>query len=146
MRAFESWGTNGNNGRGVLVGPPRKLLVWNAVNGHRIYAHNPAHEMVGTLSLGIRHYYNTYPEIVDNQMSALDVSCENCIAQMFEGTSPTILTVGNPTSAPAKATMTIPVSAAELFDRVDSRRISVNAGKASIDLKAWEFRAFEIRP
>jgi hypothetical protein len=146
MRAFESWGTNGTNRRGMLVGPPQKLLVWNAVNGHRIYAHNPVHDMVGTLSLGIRHYYDTYPEIVDNEMSALDVGCENCIAQMFEGASSTIVTVGNPTDAPVKAEMSIPVPAAELFDRVDTRRISVKGSKVSIELKPWEFRAFEIRP
>jgi hypothetical protein len=64
---------------------------------------------------------------------------------MFEG-SPNVITVGNITAEPAEAALNIPVHCSVLFDRVDSSRLPVTDGKATLSLKPWDFRAFEVRP
>jgi len=74
----------------------------------------------------------------------LEVGCENCMAQLFDG-APPVITVGNATSQPVQAALTIPVPCGMLFDRVDSRRVPVVDGRATMELGAWEVRAFEVR-
>ena len=145
MRAFESWGTNEPRPDGRPVPPTQKLHVWNSVNGFRIYAHNSNRVEMASLGLRTRKYYNAFPEICDNQMSDLEVKCQNCIAQLFEGLYP-VLTLGNVTDKQTDAVIDIPVPAGMLFDRVDSTRVPVSAGKARVVLSPWEYRAFEVRP
>jgi hypothetical protein len=145
MRAFESWGTNEPRPDGRPAPPTQKLHVWNSVNGFRIYAHNSNRIEMASLGLRTRKYYNAFPEICDNPMSDLEVKCQNCIAQLFEGLYP-VLTLGNVTDKQANAVIDIPVPAGMLFDRVDSTRVPVSAGKARVVLSPWEYRAFEVRP
>lgn len=78
-------------------------------------------------------------------MSALDVSCRNCIARLYEGDN-VVLTVGNDTGRHVDVETTIPVGAAILLDRVDGTRVPLAGGKFSFKLKPYEFRAFELRP
>ena len=136
MRAYESWGYDKL---------PQKVLVWNAVNGHRIYAHNSETELMAPLSEHTRRYYDAFPEITENQMSALDAACKGCIAQVFEGRT-TVITVGNTTAQPVQAALAVPVVGGVLFDRVDGTRLPILDGKARLQLGAWQFRAFEVRP
>lgn len=140
MRGFESWGY-----AGTRQGAAQKQHIRNSVNGYRIYAHGAGFREMAELSLRTRQYYDAFPEICDNPMSVLDVKCENGIAQMFEG-SPNVITVGNITAEPAEAALNIPVHCSVLFDRVDSSRLPVTDGKATLSLKPWDFRAFEVRP
>ena len=146
MRAFESWSSSDPTPAGKIAGPPEKLLVWNAVNGYRIYAHSPLHEQVASISRGIRHYYDLYPEVTDSPMSRLDVECANCLSQLYDGQTVEVLTVGNLTGSAVRATITLPADAGELFDRADSTRIPVRERKVNLELKPWEFRGFEVRP
>jgi len=141
MRAFESWA-----GRSFETPdkPMEKLHVWNSVNGHRIYAHNPNCDELADLGFRTRRYYDAFPEICDNEMSVLEVGCENCIAQLFDG-APSVVTVGNVTPEPVEAQLDLPLPSGMLFDRVDSKRVPVVDGRASFSLEPWEFRAFEVR-
>lgn len=144
MRVFESWSSTLPPGEHP-VSPPQELHVWNSVHGLRIYAHNPNRDEMASLGLRTRRYHDAFPEICDNQISTLEVGCQNCIAQLFEGPYP-VLTLGNVTATRTDATIDIPVPAGILFDRVDSTRVPVSAGKARVVLNPWEFRAFEVRP
>ena len=49
--------TRGGNGA-----QPEREFVFNAVHGHRIYAHNWQVERMAPLSLRTRRYYDAYPE------------------------------------------------------------------------------------
>lgn len=142
MRAFESWASR----REIAAEKPmEKLHVWNSVNGYRIYAHNPDCDEMADLGVRTRRYYDAFPEICDNDMSVLEVECDNCIAQLFEG-APPVITAGNVTGGHAQARLDLPISCGMLFDRVDSKRVPVVDGRAEFSLAPWEFRAFEIRP
>jgi Domain of unknown function (DUF6259) len=144
MRAYESWGgISGDVPKGFET--PQGLHVWNSVNGYRIYAHASSFDKLAPLGLRTRHYYDAFPEICDNQMSPLDVKCDNCISQMFEGTNP-VLTVGNQSGQEVDATITLPFDGTVLVDRVDSGRVPVSGRKAALKLKPFEFRAFELKP
>ncbi len=136
MRAFESWGYGKQ---------PQRSHVFNSVTGHRIYAHNSSTEIMAALSLGTRRYYDLYPEIADAQMSAREIICDGCIANLFEGAR-SVLTAGNPSAAPAEVTIGIPTGDTCLFDRTSGARIGVADGRARVALGPWEFRAFELRP
>jgi len=136
MRAFESWGYGKD---------PQRSHLFNAVNGHRIYAHNSAVELMTPLSLATRRYYDLYPEITEAQMYASDVPCDGCIANLFEGTR-SVVTVGNPSPGDATAAITIPTGDTVLFDRTTGARIAITGNRAQIPLRAWQFRAFELRP
>jgi hypothetical protein len=144
MRAYESWGA-GSAAAPVSFDKLRKSHIWNAVNGHRIYAHAHWFPRMAPLSLRTRRYYDAFPEITEARMSALDVSCRNCIARLYEGDN-VVLTVGNDTGRHVDVETTIPVGAAILLDRVDGTRVPLAGGKFSFKLKPYEFRAFELRP
>jgi len=141
MRAFESWSSRRETSPEK---PMERLHIWNSVNGYRIYAHNPDCGEMAELGVRTRRYYDMYPEICDGEMSVLEVGCENCMAQLFEG-APPVITVGNGTGQPVQATLSIPVPCGMLFDRVDSQRVPVVDGRAKMELGAWEVRAFEVR-
>jgi hypothetical protein len=144
MRMYESWGASGT----TTVMPLERLQtcqVWNAVHGHRIYAHAPLFERMAPFSLRTRRYYNAFPEITDSQMSVLDVTCRNCIAHLYEGIV-TVLTIGNPSPRDVRAQIELPVHGAILLDRVDGTRVRLSAGSAELRLQPYEFRAFEVRP
>lgn len=142
MRTFESW--SNQHATAKFNSTPQFLHLWNAVTGHRIYSHAPDAELMAGLATKTRQYYDLFPEVCDNAMSALDIKTANCFAQLFEG-DVRVLTVGNLSGAPAAATLTLPVPCGILFDRVDGSRIVVEAGHASLKLAPWEFRAFELR-
>ena len=141
MRAFESWSdrTQAPAGR-----PPEWMHVWNSVNGTRIYAHNAHVSEMEALSRHTRRYYDAYPEICDNVMSALAVPAQGCISQLYEG-APPIVTVGNLTDQPCRARITLPVAAGSLFNRVGGQRTAVIDRNAELNLTPWQFQAFEVR-
>lgn len=141
MRAYESWGSGGRE----QTQPSERLHVFNAVNGHRIYAHNAVRDRMALLSAQTRRYYDSFPEICDSPMSALDVKAENCIAQLFEG-PPRVVTIGNVTDQVVEGKLTVPIEATALYDRVEGQRIGLQQKQATVKLKPWEFRAFEVRP
>ena len=144
MRTFESWGGSGS----AIEMPPetrRASHVWNAVHGHRIYAHAPSLAYMASLALRTRRYYNAYPEITSNPLSVLDIAASNCIAQMFDGTE-TVVTVGNMKGRDVCAEIHLPVHGAVLLDRVDGSSVQLRDRSAELRLEAYEFRAFEVRP
>lgn len=141
MRAYESWGS----GRGGYGQPSQKLHLFNAVNGNRIFSHNPNRERMADLSLRTWRYYDAFPEVCDSPMSVMDVKCQGCIAQLFEG-PPRVVTAGNATDQRSEAFLNLAVPGAVLFDCVDGTRVPVVNGQAVLSLEPWEFRAFEIRP
>ena len=145
MRAYESWGSAATEDPHMQERSPERMHVWNSVNGYRIYSHNPDAGKMAELGRRTKAYYDTYPEICDSPMSELDVACENCLAQLFEG-PPSVVTWGNQTGQPVEAGLSLPVPAGVLFDRVDGLRVPLAGAKASLLLQPWEFRAFEIRP
>src|SRR5262249_50233416 len=133
MRVYESWGGSGAK----TVMPLERLQVyhvWNAVHGHRIYAHAPRFERLAPLSLHTRRYYNAFPEITDSPMSVLDVTCRNCIAQLYEGTV-MVLTVGNASARNVRAQIVLPVHGAILLDRVDGTRVQLRERSAQFRLQ-----------
>jgi hypothetical protein len=142
MRAFESWG---NVTKDVTVETLKKLHVWNSVNGYRIFAHGASHQELAPFGQRTRRYYDSFPEIFENQMSHLDVKCEKCISQLFDGAYP-VVTVGNNSAEPVNAVLTLPIAGTILFDRVNSSGVNVIDGKTSLKLAPYEFRAFEVRP
>jgi len=145
LRAYESWGdrTPADSERARPV--PRRMHVWYAVNGQRIYSHNPCADEMADLARHTREVYDLFPEICDNPMSARDVACRGCIAQLFEG-APDVVTVGNVTGRKVEAALALPAPAGVLFDRVAAARVPVKSGRAKLTLAPWEFRAFEVRP
>jgi hypothetical protein len=124
---------------------PRRLHVWNSVNGYRIYSHDPSADEVADLGRRTRQVYDAYPEICDNPVSVLDARCTGGLAQLFEG-APPVVTVGNPTGRRGRAVLELPMAAGVLFDRVDALRVPVTGRRAELRLAPWEFRAFEVRP
>ena len=143
MRAFESWG----NDRLSPTAPEVRreyLHVWNSVTGHRIYSHTPGWEEMAPLSARTRRYYDSFPEICERQLSMDDVAAENCLACLFDGL-PRVMTIGNLSDQPVQATVMLPAPCGMLFDRVDSTRVPVANGTATLPLAPWEFRAFELR-
>lgn len=136
IRAFESWGYGKE---------PQKNHIFNAVNGERIYAHSSSTDLMAPISLETRQYDDAFPEITDAPMSLADVRCSGCLAAMFEGEH-AVITAGNATGAPVTATLSVPGSDTILFDRVSGDRIPVQDGTAVFPLKAWGYRAFELRP
>lgn len=142
MRQFESWGYVP---RGADNDVLKRWFIWNSVNGHRAYAHNAHREPMIDLSAHVRRYYDSFPEICDSPMSVKDVKAENCIAQLFDG-PPHIVTIGNRNNASAEASILLPVPGSLLRDRVDGSRVRIKDGKATLSLKPWEYRAFEVLP
>jgi hypothetical protein len=136
MRAYESWG-NGDQ--------PEREFVFNAVHGHRIYAHNWQVERMAPLSLRTRRYYDAYPELSENPISLLDAKCTGCLTELFEGRR-MVVSAGNPTGEEVEATLSVPAKGAVLFDRVDGLRLPLERGTAKLKLRPWEFRCFELRP
>ena len=139
MRAFESWAR-----KDIVDESIEHLHVWNFVNGQRIYCHGPHHKEMEDLSYRARRYYDSYPEICDADMPIKSINTHNCIAEIF-GLKDFVITVGNITDENVEAKLEIPVPAGLLFDRVDSLKVPVKNQKALLNLKPWEFRAFEIR-
>jgi len=142
MRAYESWGYTPRGGSNDDL---KRWFIWNCVQGHRVYAHNAARDQMADLSRNVRRHYDSFPEICDSPMSVLDVAAENCVAQLFEG-SPRVVTVGNTNSLPVEATLSLPIPASLLFDRVNGHRVSVTNRVARFTLDPWEYRAFEVKP
>jgi hypothetical protein len=142
MREYESWGYVPRGADNDII---KRWFIWNCVNGHRVYAHNASRDTMSDLSRHVRHYYDSFPEICDNQISVLDVKTENCVSQLFEG-HPAIVTIGNTNNAESAASITLPIEGAALLDRVDGSRVPVIDHTAKLKLKPWEYRAFEVRP
>jgi hypothetical protein len=146
MRAFEAWGMQ-PHGRNAPLWPVAKPLLWNAVNGYRVFAELESQEQLAPLGRMVRKYFDMYPEICDAQVSAFDTDCVGVWTQIFESL-PRVLTVANATEKPVIARMTFPeaIQTGILLDRCDQRTISVRFRKAELSLDPWEFRAFELRP
>jgi hypothetical protein len=119
--------------------------VFNAVHGHRIYAHNWQVERMAPLSLRTRRYYDAYPELSENPISLLDAKCTGCLTELFEGRR-MVVSAGNPTGEEVEVTLSVPAKGAVLFDRVDGLRLPLERGTAKLKLRPWEFRCFELRP
>jgi len=121
-------------------------LLWNAVQGYRVFMEQESHEDLAPMGRRVREYYDLYPEICDAQVSGDDVQSANCMTQWFEGL-PSVVTCGNDSDAARLITLEFPVATpvALLFDRRDQKRISVISGKAQFQMEPWEYRAFELR-
>jgi hypothetical protein len=146
MRAFEAWGLQ-PHGQNAPLWPVAKPLLWNAVNGYRVFAELESQEQLAPLGRRVRRYFDMYPEICDAQVSSFDVACLEAWTQLFESL-PRVLTVANATEKSVSAQMIFPaaVEAGILFDRCDHTIRPVRSGKAELTLEPWEFRAFELRP
>jgi hypothetical protein len=141
MRAFES---RGSIQEMANYHPIQYLQNWNAVTGHRIYTHAQDENETASAGRRIRQYYDLYPEVCDNQMSALDVLVSGCAAYLFEA-MPMVMTVANLTDQPARASLTLPTPCGLLFDRVTGQRVPVLDKQAILMLGPWEFVVFELR-
>ncbi|BDI30484.1 hypothetical protein CCAX7_25350 [Capsulimonas corticalis] len=141
MRVFESWGDS-------PAKSPRARHIWNAVHGHRIYAHEPARAQMGDLARRTRRYFDSFPEITEAPMSVADieVSSPGAIAALFESLPP-VVTVGSTSGAACEIDLTLPLgmAAGVLFDRVTGDRVPVHAGTARVALEGHDFRAYEVR-
>jgi hypothetical protein len=144
MRSFEASGQQ-PRARSAPVWPVKKPLLWNAVQGYRVFVEQENHEEIASLGRSVREYYDLYPEICDAQVSASDVKAD-CMAQWFDGLPP-IVTCGNDSDSARTVTLEFPPSTqvALLFDRRDRTRIPVASGKARLKVEPWEYRAFELR-
>ena len=144
MRSFEASGQQ-PRAKNAPIWPVKKPLLWNAVQGYRVFVEQENHEEIASLGRRVREYYDLYPEICDAQVSAGDVKAE-CMAQLFDGL-PQIVTCGNDSDSARTVTLEFPPSTqvALLFDRRDRTRIPVESCKARIALAPWEYRAFELR-
>jgi len=145
MRAFEADGMQ-PHAEGAPRWPVEKPLLWNAVQGYRVFVEQESHEQLAALARRVRSYYDMYPEICGAQMSASDVLCDSGQAQLFESL-PRVLTVGNDSNAARTIGLRFPqgVDAGLLFDRVTGRRIPVLDGNVLLPLQPWDFQAFELR-
>jgi len=137
IQTFDSWGYGKDEA-------PRNL-VFNAVNGYRIFAHGPFFDTLGPQTAKVKEYHRLFPEVYKGRISVLEPACDNCMTQMFEGPLP-VVTVGNPTGQQMDASLTVPVSGAILFDRVSSGRVPLVKGNAKLKLAPWEVRFYEVRP
>ena len=145
MRAFEADGMQ-PHAPDAPRWPVNKPLLWNAVQGYRVFMEQESHQLLASLGHRVREYYDLYPEICDAQVSVADMQSTNCIAQWFDGL-PSVVTCGNDSDAARLATLEFPAETpvALLFDRRDQKRIPVVSGKAQFQMEPWEFRAFELR-
>jgi hypothetical protein len=143
MRSFEASGQQ-PRAQDAPVWPVKKPLLWNAVQGYRVFVEQENHEEIASLGRRVREYYDLYPEICDAQVSASDVKAD-CLAQWFEG-MPSIVTCGNDADTQRTVTLEFPsaTQVALLFDRRDRKRVPVESGKARFTLEPWEYRAFEL--
>ncbi len=145
MRAFEADGMQ-PHAPDAPTWPVKKPLLWNAVQGYRVFMEVESHEELATLGRLVRQYHDLYPEICDAPVSPADVQTTNSIAQWFDGL-PSIVTCGNDSDATRLITLQFPnaTPVALLFDRRDQKRVTVESGKAQFQMEPWEFRAFELR-
>lgn len=145
MRAFEAWGLE-PKAKDAPVWPVAKSLLWNAVQGYRIFAEQESHEQLTELGHRIRGYYDMYPEICDAPVSMFNVEAGDLLTQLFES-APRVMTVGNASDSPVTTTLQLPseVQSGLLFDRCDQKKVSVIANKVELSLQPWEYRAFELR-
>lgn len=145
MRAFEASG-QWPRAEGAPVWPVKRPLLWNAVQGYRVFTELENHEQIASLSHMVRVYFDMYPEICDADVSVFDVEASNCLSQLFE-CLPRIVTCGNDADEARIVTLIFPkeVHVAELFDRRDQKRIPVIDQKTSFNMNPWELRAFELR-
>ena len=137
INTFDSWGYD----KTVAA----RNLVFNAVNGYRLFAHGSFFDQLGPQAARIKEYHRLYPEIYKSPISIQDAVCDNCMAQLFEGPE-LVLTVGNTTDKEIEAGLVLPVRSGVLFDRVTSARVPVQQGKAVLKLSPWEVRAYAVRP
>ena len=145
MRAFEADGLE-PHAPNAPRWPVKKPLLWNAVQGYRVFMEQESHEVLAPLGRRVREYFDLYSEICDAQVSVADVQSTNCMAQWFDGL-PSVITCGNDSDAARLVTLEFPAATpvALLFDRRDQKRISVESGKAQFQMEPWEYRAFELR-
>jgi hypothetical protein len=145
MRAFEADGMQ-PHGPNAPLWPVKKPLLWNAVQGYRVFMEQESHDVLAPLGRRVREYFDLYPEICDAQVSVADVQSTNCMAQWFEGL-PSVVTCGNDSDAARLVTLEFPPASpvALLFDRRDQKRILVESSKAQFQMEPWEYRAFELR-
>jgi hypothetical protein len=145
MRAFEADGMQPRQ-RNSPQWPVEKPLLWNAVQGYRVFVEQESHEQLAALARRVRAYYDMYPEICDAQMSELDVVTGGPLVQLFDSL-PRVLTIGNDSQTPRTAQIQFPpgIDAGTLFDRIAGSHIPVMDGKAILELSAWDYRAFEVR-
>jgi hypothetical protein len=145
MRAFEADGME-PHAQDAPRWPVQKPLLWNAVQGYRVFVEQESHEQLTAQGHRVRQYYDLYPEICDAHVSSFDVNTTNCMAQWFDGL-PSVITCGNDSDSARLATIEFPAAAqvALLFDRRDRKRIPVESGKAQFTMEPWEYRAFELR-
>ena len=145
MRAFEADGMQPRQMNSPQW-PVEKPLLWNAVQGYRVFVEQESHEQLAALARRVRAYYDMYPEICDAQMSKLDVVAGGPLVQLFDSL-PRVLTIGNDSQTPRTAQIQFPpgIDAGTLFDRIAGTHIPVMDGKAKLELSAWDYRAFEVR-
>jgi len=145
MRAFEADGMQ-PHASDAPNWHVKRPLIWNAVQGYRVFMEQESHEALASLGRLVRQYYDLYPEICDAPVCASDVQANNALAQWFDS-SPQVVTCGNDSDSPRRATLEFPAGTpvAELFDRRDGKRVAVESGEVTISLDPWEYRAFELR-
>jgi len=143
LNVFESWGyAPGEMGR---RGDNNEALhLFNAVHGHRIYAHDPLRDRMASLSLHTRRVYDAFREVCEHPISVLSPRAENCIAQLFDG-MPRVLTVANIDAFAVAARLELPFDAGVLFNRMNGHRVPVRGRRAELPLQPFELCAFEVR-
>jgi len=146
MRAFEAWGMQ-PRGKGVPVWPVAKPLLWNAVNGYRVFAELESQEDLASMGRLIRGYYDLYPEICDATVSPIDLECGPLMSQLFDSL-PRVATFGNASERQVETLVRFPASlqAGSLFDRTSHQSLPVHSGQVTLSLTPWQYRAFELRP
>jgi len=145
MRAFEAWGVQ-PRGKGAPVWPVARPVLFNAVNGYRIFAELESQNQLAELGRLIRSYYDLYPEICGSLVSPFDLQSDELMSQLFDSL-PRVATFGNASDSELKAIVTFPseIQAGLLFDRKDGSSVPLRNGKAELALKPWQYRAFELR-
>jgi hypothetical protein len=145
MRAFEADGMQPRQ-RNSLQWPVEKPLLWNAVQGYRVFVEQESHDQLAALARRVRACYDMYPEICDAQMSESDVVAGGPLVQLFDSL-PRVLTIGNDSQTPRTAQIQFPpgIDAGTLFDRISGTHIPVIEGNAKLELSAWDYKAFEVR-
>jgi len=137
INACDSWGYEPDEDAA------KAKLIFNAVNGHRIYAHNERFDALTPLLRRIKAMYDIYPELLEWDISELDAG--GGLTQLFEGRRGLILTVGNDTGSDRTANLTLPAEAGALYDRAANRIVTVIGRRADITAPAYSATAFEVR-
>ena len=142
INAFESWSSkremNGLNGM-------KRLHIFNFVNGHVIYAHNPDRDEMAEISRHVRKYYDSFPELCKAPISVMDAAATGgALTQLFDDGVRRVITVGNQSDAAINTEIRLPFEAGALLDRVTSETFPFVDGVCALPMDGYGMRAFEI--